>query len=212
MRLGHRVIHGLVALLARVLWRIRFVGLDRVPATGPYILAPSHRSNLDSFFAALITRRRVRFMAKREIWKSRLLGRAAQGLGAFPVDRGAPDRAALRTAMECLAAGEPLVVFPEGTRRHGPAIEGLHDGAAYLSLRSKAPIVPIGIAGSEEILAKGRKLPRLHPVLLVVGEAIDPPTIDGAVPRSEVHALTGRLEVAVQKAFDEAQGLLAQRS
>lgn len=206
--IGYRLARGLVYLVSRLLWRIRFVGTDRLPRTGPYILSPSHRSNLDSFFAALTTKRRVRFMAKREIWRSRFLGRAAEYLGAFPVDRGAPDRAALRTAGACLDAGEPLVVFPEGTRRSGPVVEDLHDGAAYLAARWGVPVVPVGIAGSEEILAKGRKLPRLRRVLLVVGEPIEPARRDGAVPRSEVRALTADIQVALQKAFDEARALL----
>lgn len=206
--IGYRMVRGLVAAVARVLWRLRVVGADRVPATGAYILAPSHRSNLDSFFAPLVTKRRVRFMAKKEIWKSKILGRLAQGLGAFPVERGAADRAALRTAMACLEAGEPLVVFPEGTRRSGPVVEDLHDGAAYMAARLGVPIVPVGIAGSEEILSKGRKLPRLHRVLLVVGEPLDPPTVERSVPRGEVRALTAEVEAALQKAFDEARALL----
>lgn len=209
MMIGYRLVRGLVYGLSRLLWRIRFVGLDRVPRTGPYVLAPSHRSNLDSFFAALVTSRRVRFMAKQEIWQSKLLGRAAEYLGAFPVDRAMADRSALRTAAACLVAGEPLVVFPEGTRRKGPVVEDLHDGAAYLAARQGVPVVPVGIGGSEEILSKGRKLPKLHPVVVVVGEPIEPPRREGsAVPRSEVKALTADIGTAIQKAFDEARALL----
>ena len=209
MMIGYRLVRGLVYGLSRLLWRIRFVGLDRLPRTGPYVLAPSHRSNLDSFFAALVTSRRVRFMAKQEIWKSKFLGRAAEYLGAFPVDRAMADRTALRTAAACLVAGEPLVVFPEGTRRHGPVIEDLHDGAAYLAARQGVPVVPVGIGGSEEILSKGRKLPKLHRVVVVVGEPIEPPRREGsAVPRSEVKALTADIGTAIQKAFDEARALL----
>lgn len=203
-RLARMFVHG----LSRLLWRFRIAGADRLPQTGPYVLAPSHRSNLDAFFAALVTRRRVRFMAKREVWKSKTLGRLAAYFGAFPVDRTGVDRAALRQASACLAAGEPLVVFPEGTRRHGLVVEDLHDGAAYLAARHGVPIVPVGIAGSEEILSKGRKLPRLRPVRLVVGEPIDPPHRGAAVPRSEVKALTADLRIALQKAFDDARAAL----
>lgn len=205
--MGYRLARALVYALSRLLWRIRFVGVDRLPRRGPYVLAPSHRSNLDSFFAALVTTRRVRFMAKEEIWKSRLLGRAAEYLGAFPVDRGAADRAALRNAAACLEAGEPLVIFPEGTRRRGPTIENLYHGAAYLAARHGVPIVPVGIAGSEEILAKGRKLPRLDRVTLVIGETLEPPRRTGSVRRADVRALTGDLELALQKVFDEAKAL-----
>lgn len=202
--IGYRLVRALVLALAKLLWRIRFVGAERIPKAGPIVLAPSHRSNLDSFFVPLTTRRRCRFMAKKEVWKSRALGRAAEYLGAFPVDRGAVDRAALRTATGCLDAGEPLVVYPEGTRRRGPVVEDLHDGAAYLAARTGAPIVPIGIGGSEQILAKGRKLPRLHKVTVVVGEPIDPPAREGSVKRAEVRELTDEIRVALQKVLDEA--------
>jgi len=205
--IGYRVVRGIVFAVSKALWRIRVVGQDRLPRTGPYILAPSHRSNLDSFFAALVTKRRVRFMAKREIWKSKLLGRIVGGLGAFPVDRGGVDRVALRTAGACLDGGEPLVVFPEGTRRFGPLIEDLHDGAAYLATHHGVPVVPIGIAGSEEILAKGAKLPKLKPVLLVIGEPLEPPRREGPIPRSEVKGFTAELAVSLQKAFDEARAM-----
>jgi len=204
----YRVVRVVVAGLARLLFRIQIVGAERVPATGPFVIAPSHRSLLDAFFAALITPRRVRFMAKEEIWKVKFLGRLVEKLGAFPVARGAADRAALRNAMACVEDGEPLVIFPEGTRRTGPAVTDLHDGAAYVAARHGVPIVPVGIAGSEEILAKGRKIPRLHRVVLVVGEAIEAPTRPeggGAVPRSAVRALTATIEIALQRSFDEAR-------
>lgn len=204
----YRVVRTIVAGLARGLFRIKVVGSERVPASGAYVIAPSHRSLLDAFFAALITRRRVRFMAKEELWKIKLLGRLVEALGAFPVSRGAADRAALREAMACVEDGEPLVIFPEGTRRSGPRITDLHDGAAYVAARRRVPVVPVGIAGSEEILAKGAKLPKLRRVVLVVGEPIEAVAPDGEggpVPRSAVRDLTAGIEVALQKAFDDAR-------
>lgn len=202
--IGYRLVRGLVLGLAKLLWRIRIVGAERIPRTGAVVLAPSHRSNLDSFFVPLCTARRCRFMAKKEVWKSKALGRAVEYFGAFPVERGTADRAALRTATACLEAGEPLVVFPEGTRRRGAVVEDLHDGAAYLAARTGAPIVPIGIGGSEQILAKGRKLPRLHKVTVVVGEPIAPPRREGSVQRAEIRELTDEIRVALQNVFDDA--------
>ena len=202
----YRVVRAIVWAISKTVFRLSVEGAERLPASGPYVIAPTHRSNLDSFFVALVTKRRVRFMAKQEIWKVRWLGRLAEALGAFPVDRAGADRAALRTAMACVEAGEPLVVFPEGTRRRGPVVEDLHDGAAYVAARLGVPIVPIGIGGSEAILPKGAKVPRLKKVHLVVGDPLRAPDRDGgSVKRSDVRELTDGIEVALQKVFDEAR-------
>lgn len=204
----YRVARSLVWVLSRSLFRLKADGTDRVPASGAYVIAPTHRSLLDAFFVGMITRRRVRFMAKRELWGVPVLGRLVEALGAFPVDRDAADRAALRTAMECVRAGEPLVIFPEGTRRRGSVVEDLHDGAAYVAARLGVPIVPVGIAGSEEILPKGSKVPRFKKVRLVVGDPITAPERQSSVKRSDVRELTGTIEVALQKVFDEARAAL----
>lgn len=196
---------AIVVGVCRVLWRPRVLHKERLPPSGAYVLAPSHRSNLDTPFLACLTRRRIRFMGKAELWKHGWSARLLSALGGFPVDRGVPDRAALHSALAALEGGEPLVVFPEGTRRRGRVIEDLHDGAAYLAARTGAPVVPVAIGGSEEILAKGRKVPKLRRVALVVGVPLEPPHRDGPVRRGDVAALTERLRVALQKLFDEAQ-------
>lgn len=203
----YAVVRAVVAALCRALWRPRVLHAERVPAGGACVLAPTHRSLLDTPFLACITRRRIRFMGKAELWKYPWSARLLSALGGFPVERGVPDRAALRSSVAALEGGEPLAVFPEGTRRRGPAIEDLHDGVAYVALRCRVPIVPIGIGGSEEILAKGRKLPKLRRVVMVVGQPLEPVRGDGPVRRREVAALTARLESELQALFDEAQSL-----
>lgn len=206
---GELALYGLaraiVVGVCRVLWRPRLLHQERLPPGGAYVLAPSHRSNLDTPFLACVTRRRIRFMGKAELWKHGWSARLLSALGGFPVERGVVDRAALRFALAALEGGEPLAVFPEGTRRRGPVIEDLHDGAAYLAARMGAPIVPVAIGGSEEILAKGRKVPKLRRVVLVVGEPLEAPHRDGPVRRGDVAGLTERLRAALQELFDEAR-------
>jgi 1-acyl-sn-glycerol-3-phosphate acyltransferase len=151
-------------------------------------------------------------MGKAELWKYGWSAAFLSAMGGFPVDRGGPDRAAMRAALAALQGGEPLGMFPEGTRRSGPVVEDLLDGVAYIAARMSVPIVPIGIGGSEEILAKGRRFPRLGRVVVIVGEAIHPPVRPpgASVRRGDVAALTEQLRVAVQDLFDEAQaGALA---
>ncbi|MEW6475293.1 MAG: lysophospholipid acyltransferase family protein [Actinomycetota bacterium] len=205
--LAYGFVRALVHTVCKLLWRIKVVHPERVPATGACVLAPSHRSYLDTPFLSCVTRRRIRFMGKAELWKYRWSATFLSALGGFPVDRAGADRAALRAAQAALEGGEPLGMFPEGTRRSGPVVEDLHHGVAFLAARLGVPIVPIGIGGSETILARGRKLPRLTKVVVIVGEPIHPPAREpgASVRRGDVAALTEQLRVAIQKLFDEAE-------
>jgi 1-acyl-sn-glycerol-3-phosphate acyltransferase len=201
----YRFARAVLLSVFKVVFRVRVIGRDRVPSTGVYIVAPSHRSILDIPFAAFITRRRIRFMAKKELFSSRVGGWLFTRLGGIAVDRDATDRAALRTSQAALDDGEPLGIFPEGTRRGGPVLGELFDGAAYLALKQGVPIVPVGIGGSEDILASGKVIPRIHKVVVVVGEPIVPQHTDGARRRSEYQALTEELRVRLQELFDRAE-------
>jgi 1-acyl-sn-glycerol-3-phosphate acyltransferase len=148
-------------------------------------------------------------MGKRSLFDKPVLGKVFEILGGFPVERDGTDRKALRESIAMLKSGEILLVFPEGTRHNGPKIEPLEPGAAYLALRAGVPVVPIGIAGSEDILRTRKShIPRFRRVVMVVGEPIVPPTrAGGVVPRAEVDALTEELHEAVQQVFDEANEL-----
>jgi 1-acyl-sn-glycerol-3-phosphate acyltransferase len=193
--------------MCRLFWGLKVIHPERVPATGPCVLAPCHRSLLDTPFLGCVTRRRVRFMGKAELWDNYLLGKFLTAMGGFPVDRGAPDRVALRAAQTVLERGEPLGMFPEGTRMSGPEVAELHYGVAFLAARSGVPIVPIGIGGSEKVMGKGRKIPGRGRIVMIIGEPIYPPSRPpGArVRRGDVVALTAQLQVAIQELFDEAQ-------
>lgn len=185
-------------------------GREHVPPEGPVILAPVHRSFADFGFNAFVTDRKLFFMAKDELWERRPLGRVLDALGAFPVNRAAADREALRRAEAVLAQGQVLVLFPEGSRRTGHEVDGLLEGAAFLAARTGASIVPVGIGGSDIAMPKGKLLPRHLPITVVVGEALPAParTGTGRVPRSVVHATTESLRQAIQAVYDEARAEL----
>lgn len=203
----YRIVRDLVVAICRVYWRASYRGLDRVPRQGAFVVAPVHRSFIDFGLAAGVTRRRMGFMGKDSLWKYRPLGKFITTLGAYPVRRGAPDREALRRTLEFLERGEPVVLFPEGTRRSGPTVEDLHEGAAYVACRAGVPIVPVGIGGSERALRKGERFPRPVKVVVLVGEPLHPPeAAEGRrTSRRAVHELTGRLQGELQRLYDEAQ-------
>lgn len=207
-RIFYRVGRAIVLTPMKAIFWVRVRGRRKVPRSGPFVVAPSHRSLMDIFFTGYITRRRIRFMAKQELFENRFLAWLFTALGGFPVERGTADRTALRAAQRVLEDGEPLAVFPEGTRRHGRDIVGLFDGAAYLASRVGVPIVPVGIGGSEQILASGRSLPRPHKVAVVVGDRIQPPDHKTRrVPRQEITNVTEKVRVELQSCFDEALAL-----
>jgi 1-acyl-sn-glycerol-3-phosphate acyltransferase len=206
-RIAYGIVRGLIVLVAKLLGRVTVVGADKIPADGPFVLAPVHRSNVDFALTSVVTRRTMRYMGKDSIWKSKLLGRFVSMLGAFPVHRGTADRDAIKACTSIVEGGNPLVMFPEGARCTGPVIEELFDGTAYVAARAKVPIVPMGIGGSEAMMPKGAKLPRFTKLVLVVGDPIPPPvpTDGGRVPRSGVATMTAELRTALQDLFDDAQ-------
>lgn len=151
---------------ARAMSRIRIEGaLDEIPREGPVILAANHASNFDAVVigAWLIPRlgRRIHWLGKKELFAWPLVGWAAANGGVHPVDRGAADVEAFRLAKRILDEGHVLFVFPEGTRSPDGALQHAQDGLASLALRTGAPIVPLGIAGSNRVWPRGQKLP--HP-------------------------------------------------
>jgi 1-acyl-sn-glycerol-3-phosphate acyltransferase len=207
-RIFYRVGRAITLTPMKAIFWVRVRGRGKVPRSGPFVVAPSHRSLLDIFFTGYIARRRIRFMAKQELFENRFLAWLFTALGGFPVARGTADRMALRAAQQVLEDGEPLAVFPEGTRRHGRDIVDLFDGAVYLASRTGVPIVPVGIGGSEQILSSGRSLPRPHKVAVVVGDPIGPPERrSGRVPRQEITNVTEKVRLELQACFDEALAL-----
>jgi len=208
-RTSYAIVRGLFFGLAKAYFRLEIRGAENVPPHGPFVLAPVHRSNLDFILVATVRRPRMRYMGKASIWKSKALGRFVSMLGAFPVHRGTADRESLRTCLRVIENGEPLVMFPEGTRRAGPTVEDLFDGPAYVAARTGVPIVPVGIGGSSEAMPVGSKFIRPRKIVIVVGEPITPPAGEGTgrVRRRVVRDLTDQLRADVQALYDEARRL-----
>ena len=147
-------------------------------------------------------------MGKESLWRNRFGAWFLTAMGGFPVERGTADRAALRAAQAVLERGEPLVMFPEGTRREGDRLleENMHDGPAFVSARAQVPIIPVGIAGTDRAMAPGARFVRPARVRFVIGAPIPPPTlVGGRVPRRAVREHSDLLRVEIQRLYDEAR-------
>jgi len=152
-------------IVGRALSRIAIEGaIDEIPRDGPVILASNHTSNLDVIVIGswLTPRlgRRIHWLGKKEVFDWPIVGWAAARGGVHPVDRGAADVEAFRLASRILDEGNILFVFPEGTRSQDGALQAGRDGVASLAVRTGAPIVPLGISGSNRVWPKGEKIPR----------------------------------------------------
>ena len=123
---------------------------------------PSHRSLLDIPIIGAATDRRIRTLAKIDLFSPRPLGWFMAALCGYPVRRGTADREALRLSIMFLGRGEMMMVYPEGTRRSGPEVTDIFDGCAYLAAKTGALVVPVGIAGTEGAMPKKQEHPPAH--------------------------------------------------
>ena len=206
-RAAYQTVRFIVTSFCRIWCRMTVEGRENVPAEGPFLLAPTHRSILDTPIASGVTLRRMRFMGADKYWKNKAFGRLLTALGGFPVTRGTADREALRRSIAVLERGEPLVLFPEGERKSGPLVQPLFDGATYVAVKAGVPIVPVGIGGSERAMAKGAKYISPRKLHVVIGAPIHAAK-DAGSPKEQRDAarqLTVDLHAELQRLFDIAQ-------
>ena len=163
--------------LFRFGWRVKVSGLENVPSHGPAILCPNHTSVIDSFMMPLVLPRRITFVGKAEYmddWKTKFIFPA---MGMIPIDRGGGKAAvrALNTAARVLERGELFGIYPEGTRSRDGKLHKGHTGAARLSLRTRAPIIPVGMRGTRDIQPPDAKFPKPFKVCSIsFGTPVDP--------------------------------------
>lgn len=183
-------------------WRLRAEGLENLP-DGPAILCPNHVSVLDSFFIPAVLPRRITFVGKAEYlddWKTRRLFPA---LGMIPIDRSGGDasQAALDLAAGVLARGELFGIYPEGTRSRDGLLHKGKTGPARLAMRTGAPIVPVGIRGTLEIMPPDAKVPRLwRPAVIAFGAPVHPDRYrDRGDERTALRAMTDEVMYEIRE-------------
>jgi 1-acyl-sn-glycerol-3-phosphate acyltransferase len=189
----------------RFWFRLSQEHLERIPRTGPAIIACNHISYLDPLTngdAVVQAHRRPRFLAKEDLFRIPIIGRALRGAGQIPVSRGSRDRSSLDRAAAALDRGEVIVVYPEGTvttREDGLPMEG-KTGVVRLALRTGVPITPMVSWGSREVWQKtGRGSLRFgRPIWTTVGEALAlPPVPEGG--QTELRDLTAEVMDAITR-------------
>jgi 1-acyl-sn-glycerol-3-phosphate acyltransferase len=148
----YEIVRTLTTLWGYIAFRARCLDANNVPAAGQVIIAPNHFSFMDHFLVGMFIRRRVRFMAKSQLFSGGLLQHIYTHGGVFPVRRGARDEEAFITANTVLGRGGCIVMYPEaGRSRTGKLSERARPGIGRLALESGAPVVPTAIYGSSKV-------------------------------------------------------------
>jgi 1-acyl-sn-glycerol-3-phosphate acyltransferase len=171
-------------------------GVENIPKSGPVILACNHLAGMDILAVSVPSSRHLHHMAKTELFQIPVAGGVFRLLGAFAVRRGESDRESLRIALEILQAGQVLVIYPEGHRSDYHALQKGHPGAALIAMRSGAPIVPVGISGTEHIFEGLRYGPFAPRVRVVYGK---PFTLQGAGTRRTREDLEHGLDTIMRR-------------
>jgi 1-acyl-sn-glycerol-3-phosphate acyltransferase len=169
-------VKGVLTPVLHASCRIRTEGRHHLPKRGPVILAANHRSFLDSIFLPLVVHRRVTFVAKAEYFDNPKTAWFFRGVGQIPIRRegGSASERALDSAMDVLRSGKVFGIYPEGTRTRDGLLHRGHTGVARLALRSSAPIVPVGMIGTDEVQPVDSKMPKLmREVRVRFGEPLD---------------------------------------
>jgi|GEM_PF-167805 len=193
-------------LIRALLWRwlrVRALGTENIPQTGPVIIAPVHRSNLDAPLFSGCTKRRLRALGKESLFVHPVSAWVVAALGCIPLRRGEADISAMRSARTMLESDEMLLVFPEGSRQTGNTVSQVFDGVTYLASKTGAPIIPVGIAGTETALPTGAKFPKRTKVAIVIGAPIYAP--QGRLSRQALAEFSADIGTQLQSAFTKAQ-------
>ena len=176
----YEVMQTAVPPVAKMLWRPTVVGLENVPRAGPLIVASNHLSFADSLVIPIVAPRQVAFLAKQDYFHGTGASGALQrswftAMGMVPVDRD-DTRAAIASldiALDILAAGGAFGIYPEGTRSRDGRLYRGRTGVAHLALTSGAPVIPVGLRGTQDLQPVGSRVPRLARVTVRFGRPLD---------------------------------------
>ena len=168
-------------------WQVE--GTECVPPRGPLIVVSNHQSNMDPPMIMASLPRRVRFMAKRGIFNGPILSFLLHAYGAFPLNRDGGDLQAIQWSLKMLDSGAAIGIFPEGTRSPGGMRQGI-PGIAMIAIKSGAPILPMGMTGTERTGPPWQVAMPRGEFRVKIGQPFSLPTIEGRVGREQLQSMT----------------------
>jgi len=170
----YTIARAICSILFKLLFHAHAIGKENIPESGPVLIAPNHVSFLDPVVVGMVTRRRIHFMARDDLFTTPVLGWLIKRLNSFPVKRDKPNPEAIKEALRVLKKGEALLVFPEGTRSPDGKLLPGQLGIGMLAWNSRATIIPTAIIGSEKVLPVGAKWIGKGSIEVRFGKAVSP--------------------------------------
>jgi len=150
----YNIVKTLANIILRLFYRIEVIGKNNIPIEGRLILCSNHINLLDPVILSMVVPRHISWMAKKELFQSKIIGYLFKTLGAFPVDRNESDISAVKNSLRLLKKDGALGIFPEGTRVSKFDIKNVKPGIALISVKSKSPILPVYIEGKYRIFSR----------------------------------------------------------
>ena len=205
MTFSYSIPWWLLQLICPVYFRWRVCHPERVPTTGPVILAANHASFLDPLFIGAALPRQFNYLARESLFRFPVVGAVLRSWTAIPVDRDGGGAAGLRAILDRLLAGEAIVLFPEGTRTRDGQLQKVRSGIGLAVLKSAVPVVPVRIFGSFEAFGRHRRFPRPHRIVLKFG----PPLLFEALRTEAKSCSKTRLKQIYQEVADQIMAAIA---
>lgn len=188
--------------MSRLLWRMKYRGLENVPGSGGFIIAANHQTYMDPFWIGFPISRPIRFLAWNKIFNWPVVGKLAGLLGAWPLEIEGSDPTAIRRSIQWLKSGGGVVIFPEGGRGKpdGEMIR-FKPGAVRMALEAGVPILPVTIRGAHRVWAKTQRFPRLARVEIVYHPLFRVEPNGGADSRANARLASERLTEIIGSAL-----------
>lgn len=178
---------SVVSPVLHLYFRGRVYGAEHVPRQGPLVVVSNHASDFDPPILSCCVGRPVAYMAKEELFRVPVLKQAIQLYGAYPVKRGSADRSAIRAALASLEQSWAAGVFITGTRTPDGRVSNPKLGAAMIAAKAQAPMLPVSLWGTQDIIRKPSAVPHPVPITVRIGEVLPPPR---STDREELEAVT----------------------
>jgi len=198
--LFYRSVRTAAGIVAVFVFHLRCVGRENTHVPGGALILSTHQSHFDPVLVGVTFNERLNFLAKRSLFKSRLLGGLISLLNAIELDRDRSGLAGLKETLKRLKRGEKVLIFPEGTRSSDGLIGPLKPGFLSVARRSRVPLIPMAITGAFDALPRGSRLPLRYPMRVAVGQAISAEQVASLDDEGVLALLTQRFHECYQQA------------